>query len=230
MKSQRCGIYKITNCINNMIYIGQSNDIDRRWQEHKRPSKIINPTNKLYLAFKEFGIENFSFEVIEECDLTQLNEREQYWIEYYDSYEKGYNMSKIENLQKKMNISQVKEIQERLINSDVSNQDLARQYGVSHTWISLVNQGKMWYDESLSYPLRPIQQHEKKIKEPVKRRKVERPNRNDLKDMIRNQTFVSIGAYYGVSDNAIRKWCSSYNLPTSKRKINAYSEEDWALI
>lgn len=122
-----------------MIYIGQSNDIDRRWQEHKRPSKIINPTNKLYLAFKEFGIENFSFEVIEECDLTQLNEREQYWIEYYDSYEKGYNMSKIENLQKKMNISQVKEIQERLINSDVSNQDLARQYGVSHTWISLVN-------------------------------------------------------------------------------------------
>lgn len=48
--------------------------------------------------------------------------------------------------------------------------------------------------------------------------------------MIRNQTFVSIGAYYGVSDNAIRKWCSSYNLPTSKRKINAYSEEDWALI
>ena len=47
----------------------------------------------LYLAFQKYGLENFSFEIIEECEPEQLNLKEQYWIDYYDSYNNGYNMT-----------------------------------------------------------------------------------------------------------------------------------------
>ena len=60
-----------------------------------------------------------------------------------------------------------------------------------------------------------------------KLRVVERPNRELLKEKIRNQTFISIGNEYGVSDNAIRKWCKAYNLPTKKTNIKMYSDTEW---
>lgn len=60
--------------------------------------------------------------------------------------------------------------------------------------------------------------------------KVERPEREVLKDMIRNQSFVDIGKKYSVSDNAIRKWCIAENLPSTKKEINSYSEEEWEKI
>lgn len=72
------GIYKITNKINNKSYIGQSNNINRRFSEHRC---INHETNKtLKLAYKKYGIENFEFSVLEECELEELNEREKYWI------------------------------------------------------------------------------------------------------------------------------------------------------
>lgn len=58
-------------------------------------------------------------------------------------------------------------------------------------------------------------------------RKVDRPTREELKELIRNKSFVSIANEYGVSDNAIRKWCDSYNLPRTKKDINSYSEKEW---
>lgn len=54
--------------------------------------------------------------------------------------------------------------------------------------------------------------------------------RNELKDLIRTQSFVQIGASFGVSDNAIRKWCDAYNLPRSKREIQKYTNEEWESI
>lgn len=58
----------------------------------------------------------------------------------------------------------------------------------------------------------------------------ERPEREVLKEMIRNKPFTQIGNEYGVSDNAIRKWCLQYNLPSKKKDINLLSEEEWKLI
>lgn len=60
--------------------------------------------------------------------------------------------------------------------------------------------------------------------------KIERPSRDKLKDLIRNNTFVSIGKLYGVSDNAIRKWCEYYNLPKRKCDIKKYSNKEWNQI
>ena len=61
-------------------------------------------------------------------------------------------------------------------------------------------------------------------------RKVGRPTREALKQMIRNESFTSIARKYEVTDNAIRKWCSSKNLPTRKKDIKNYSDEEWLKI
>lgn len=86
------GIYKITNMINNKCYIGQSIHIEQRLEDHKR-----NYQSNVHLqnSISKYGINNFKFEVIEECIEGRLNEREIYWIEYYDSTnrDKGYNIS-----------------------------------------------------------------------------------------------------------------------------------------
>lgn len=57
-----------------------------------------------------------------------------------------------------------------------------------------------------------------------------KPDRNVLKNMIRTQSFTSIGQKYGISDNSVRKWCIKLNLPSTKQEINSYSDEEWALI
>lgn len=65
---------------------------------------------------------------------------------------------------------------------------------------------------------------------PHKRVVEERPTREELKQKIRNQTFISIAREYNVSDNAIRKWCKKYNLPSKKREIDSYSNEKWETL
>lgn len=61
-------------------------------------------------------------------------------------------------------------------------------------------------------------------------RKVQRPSRNVLKDEIRNTSFLQIGKRYGVTDNAVRKWCKGYNLPFTKNDIKKYSDSEWNKI
>ena len=86
------GIYKITNTTNDKCYIGQSRDIEARWAKHLSAYKS-SPDWELYRAFKKYGISAFKFEVIEECSIEELNEREIYWIAQYDSFNNGYNMT-----------------------------------------------------------------------------------------------------------------------------------------
>ena len=88
------GIYKITNIDNQMCYIGQAANIADRWKQHiKRGIGADAPTrNKLYPAMIEFGPENFTFEVIEECERSRLDEREDYWQEYFKAKEFGYSI------------------------------------------------------------------------------------------------------------------------------------------
>lgn len=64
----------------------------------------------------------------------------------------------------------------------------------------------------------------------VLKRVVERPERDELKKLIREKPFTQIGKMFGVSDNAIRKWCLSYNLPTKKGEIKKYSQIEWEQV
>jgi group I intron endonuclease len=88
------GIYKITNKVNNKVYIGVSLDIEKRWKQHK--INYLNSSNKeynkyLYQDFRKYGIENFVFEILEELPKSEIYEREKYWIKYFDSSVSGYN-------------------------------------------------------------------------------------------------------------------------------------------
>lgn len=89
-----CGIYKITNLQNQMCYVGQSVDLASRWKQHiRRGVGADSPTrNKLYPAMMEIGPENFTFEILEECPKAKLDEREDYWQDYYGAREYGYSI------------------------------------------------------------------------------------------------------------------------------------------
>lgn len=88
------GIYKITNIENQMCYVGQAVNISDRFKQHiKRGIGAETPTrNKLYPAMLEFGVENFTFEIIEEVERSKLNERESYWQEYFHAKDFGYSI------------------------------------------------------------------------------------------------------------------------------------------
>lgn len=86
-------IYKITNNINGKVYIGQtSKTIEERWRRHIYDSIRENRKNySLQNAILKYGEDNFLVEEIEKCETSKLNNREIYWIAYYDSYHNGYN-------------------------------------------------------------------------------------------------------------------------------------------
>ena len=86
-------IYKITNLVNQKIYIGQTKQyyLDR-WNQHKREARQLS-TNKISKAIRRYGENNFKVEIIEKCFYEDLDEREIYWIKYYNSVENGYNIS-----------------------------------------------------------------------------------------------------------------------------------------
>lgn len=91
-------IYLITNLVNNKLYVGQTvNTISHRWKDHLYESYNGNKSNSLlHRAIVKYGESNFDVKEIEECQDNLLNEREKYWIKYYDTYythDKGYNLS-----------------------------------------------------------------------------------------------------------------------------------------
>lgn len=118
----KCGIYKIISP-NGKIYIGQSIDIIRRWATYKKYRCSSQP--KLYNSFKKYGVENHNFEIIKECSKEDLNDLENHYIEFFNSYSiMGLNcnktaQSKLETYNLIHNENRKK--QERLIKKRESN-------------------------------------------------------------------------------------------------------------
>ena len=91
-----CGIYKITHIESGISYIGQARDIKERWISHVKCSLGIDTpvTSKLYAFTREKGIDNFTFEILEKCSMAELNEKEKFYIDLYQTYEFGLNATK----------------------------------------------------------------------------------------------------------------------------------------
>lgn len=87
MKEILCGIYCIKNRLNQKCYIGQAVDIYERWKRHKKLYDMC----AIHRAIQKYGINNFDFSIIELCPCELLDEKEIYWINYYNSYQNGYN-------------------------------------------------------------------------------------------------------------------------------------------
>lgn len=103
-KEKICGIYKIENLVDGKVYIGQSINVSNRLANHKSDLKH-NRHHNTYLqhAYNKYGVENFDFSIICECDMQELDRLERYYIvEVYDSIDrdKGYNRENGGNLYK----------------------------------------------------------------------------------------------------------------------------------
>lgn len=138
-----CGIYKITNIVNNKIYIGQSKDIYKRWKSHIYLS--TKGKQAIYCAMRKYGLDNFLFSIEEICSPELLDEKEKFFINKYNSQitNSGYNMTEggqscgYTFLQKPVQAKKDKEV---LYFSSVS--DAARYFNVSISAISRCCKGK----------------------------------------------------------------------------------------
>lgn len=139
------GIYKITNKINKKAYIGQSIDIERRWQEHiheDRQSYIHN-------AIKKYGINNFSFEIIEECSKEELDEKEIFWIKYYNTFENGYNLTLGGNSGFHYNIEEIFQDYQRTHNLQLTAKHFGCHYNTVRNILQIFGQNHngIWQEE-----------------------------------------------------------------------------------
>jgi len=221
------GIYKITNMINNKCYIGQSVNIKQRWKNHK----TVNPKDHeynypLYQAFRKYGINNFNFEVIEECSIDELNNKEEYWIKYYNSYNNGYNQTLGGNQPthyNKITPDILSQITYLLANTTLYHSQIAQQFNVSTEMIQGINTGRYW-KRDLIYPIR--QKVDNSMKEQVQNVNTNKPNipLEELLLEIYYSSFSAVGRHYNVSDNAVRGWIKKEGIPTLKKDFKAYIE------
>lgn len=125
-------IYKITNKVNGLSYIGQTRyTVEFRWRQHQHKHDGCYFHN----AIQKYGAENFTVETLEECEVSQLDSREIYYIAKYNTFEKGYNLI-IGGGGKRMIVSnnQYEEIKELYLSGFSSNK-IATLYGVDKATI-----------------------------------------------------------------------------------------------
>lgn len=155
-------IYKYTNNFNGHSYIGKTNNVERRRREHK--SNAYNKNNSFYSSLwcqkiRQYGYDNFSFEILEEANTDNWAEREKYWIAFYDTYlGAGYNSTeggdKDYDREKKLTEEQVNEIIELLQITDEPQYIIAADYNISQTLLSNINIGLKYKKDYIKYPIR----------------------------------------------------------------------------
>ena len=227
------GIYKIQNLTNGKVYIGQSIHIERRWAEHCQPSADSLIAN----AIKKYGKENFSFQVLQECSVEKLDELENYYIKENNSVTpNGYNVETAAAGGKTSfcfyNQDTLDKIYFDIEQSDLTFQQIAEKYDLCIRTIIRLNLGDVHYSEDISYPIRKKKTKSKKY---CNNCGVEISPKATLcincsRDKTRKAEKPELGRQFGISDNSIRKWCKTYNLPYQSRVIKAMSDEEWQKI
>lgn len=156
-------IYKITNLINKKIYIGQSNNPQRRFQEHCSESKK-GYTSLINQAIVKYGEKNFQFEILGWFE--NYKEKEQYYIQYYKSLAPyGYNIATGGNEPPHWNgekspVSKISKetasrVQIQALNWLIPRRQIVKDNKITFDIFRHINEGTSWFREDLNYPLRP---------------------------------------------------------------------------
>lgn len=235
------GIYKITNLINQKCYIGQSTNIQKRWTAHR--SAAHNPHNRahysshLYRAMRKYGIENFRFEILEECSVSLLNQKEREYIQKYNSCFAGYN----ESLGGDCSCHSPKEIVLKIIydleSTTLTQKEIANKHHVTEKLVQSINTGHAWVHDRLY----PIRQHTYTKPEPKvcndcgtlisknsqrcvqceqKKRQMlavqKKPTKEQLYDaLMQHHRFSTVARLYNISPTQLKRWCREFNIPDS---------------
>ena len=242
----KSGVYIYTNEVNGKKYVGQSQDVDRRIKEHiyRASEKTSQEYNSiLHRAFRKYGIENFSIEKIS-CSVEEMNDIEVQLIEKYNTlFPNGYNIQRGGNYTsspQKLSLLMVEEITDLLENSSLTGKEISEKYNVSAKMIAGINTGLYW-KRDLQYPIRDnsaeIRNCSNCGKEITSGSKSglcvscsmrkrygdnERPEPLELAEMIVESSFSEVGRRFGISDNAIKKWCKSYGIPHKKKELQEW--------
>lgn len=191
------------------MYIGKSVNIEVRFKQHK----YINTNMPIDKAIRKYGKDNFTFEIIEECSRDKLNEREKYWISYYNTcYGVGYNCTTGGDGAShpvKLSHNSVDKIISLLQNNDLSIDEIAHLFHVSTKTICDINNGKSRVRNSITYPIRRYQ-----MNDDTNSRKFIISKDELLHQMEATQgNFDLIGEKYSISGVTIRNLCKEYNIP-----------------
>lgn len=155
-------IYKITNKINNKIYIGQTKHPHRRWIEHKTKANQHSDNFPIHLAIAKYGSENFLFEILEWTE--DYNKREKELIEFYDSISpNGYNIASggsnnvmfgENHPRNTVTDIKLKSIIEELYKNELNDREIGEKYGISTKIVSDINKGITHVKDNIEYPIR----------------------------------------------------------------------------
>lgn len=237
------GIYKVTYIPENkVVYVGQSINVEDRFKQHKY---CYNNPNELgykshfYRTLRKYGFENFHFELIEECLAEQLDEREIYWIAYFDTFkhrcnstERGQHMAA-----RCLNEEEIKELKQDLKENKLSYNEMSHKYSVSNLFISQINKGLI-YTEEQNLPLREKSSKDYPIRKKnhckicgaeilnestlcwscYSKEQLKKNSNLSIEDAIallkeNNRNFESVGRQVGVNGNAIRRRLKEAGLP-----------------
>jgi group I intron endonuclease len=242
-----CGIYKITNLVNGHCYIGQSVDIKRRWRNEK--SAAFNIKSRSYntvlsKAFRKYAViqdgkidfSNFNFEILEECNVNNLNEREQHYVAKYKA---DYNMTdggdsaRIQILDKQ----QIMQVINCLRTDLYKNSDqIGKEFNISGRMVRNINNGTCHRVDGIAYPIRPkfvSHPRNKKLRgeQPVKVTETiesisKRPPLVELFEQIYKTSFTSVGKVYGVSATAVQKWLKNTEAPTKIKEFKSWYKKE----